>query len=185
LIKESCRPYPTLRHRRLAHYFVTVSNLTALLRQASGLTAIQGSQDHLHAFLLTAQGHSFPEFGAGGAPVGGLDVHRPDFFVSVVGLVYLNGPLTPTETAPQILGAWPTIRGAANGLLLLNGIWSKTADLQPQIVDLAHRAHVIVADPVDLPLKPSSKMLPSPHHLVTVSPARECPEWLHVEIQAP
>jgi hypothetical protein len=185
LIEEACRPYPTLRHRRLAHDFVVVSNLAALLRQASGLTAIQGSQDHLRTFLLTALGHSFPEFGASGAPVAGLDVHRPDFFVPVVGLVYLNGPLTPTETARQILRAWPTVRSATDGLVLLNGIWSKAPELQPQIVDLAHRAHVIVADPVVFPLKPSSKMLPSPLHLLTVSPARECPEWLHVEVQAP
>ena len=185
LIEDACRPYPTLHHRRFAHDFVAVSNLASLLSQSCGFTAIQGGQDHLRTFLLTALGHSFHEFGAGGAAVSGLDVHRPDTFVPVVGVRYLHNPLASTETMRQILQAWPTIRNAGSGLILLNGVWSRTPELQPQVVDLARRAHVIVADQTIFPPKQPFTTLPSPVHLVTVSPARECPEWLRVEVQTP
>jgi hypothetical protein len=184
LIDEACRPHPTLCHRRLAHDFVAVSNLATLLRQPTGLTAIQGGHDHLRTFLLTAMGHSFQEFGLNGALVTGLDVHRPDTFVPVAGLTYLHNPFRPTETARQILQAWPTIRGVKAGLVLLNGILGQAPDLQPQVFDLARRAHVVVADQVIFPPKQSSHAVPSPAHLVTISPARECPEWLRVEVQA-
>lgn len=183
LIEEACREHPTLRHRRLAHDFLAVSNLSALLRQPAGLTVIQGGHDHHRTFLLSALGHSFDELGPSGAIVAGLDVHRPDTFVPVVGLSYLHHPLCPTETMRQILQTWPTVR-VAKGLVLLNGVWSKAPGLQPQILDLARRAHVIVADQVIFAPKQPIGILPSPAHLVTVSPARECPEWLRVEVHA-
>ena len=103
----------------------------------------------------------------------------------VAGLSYLNNPLTQTEIARQILQAWPAVRSATDGLVLLNGVWSKAPELQPQIADLARRAHVVVADPAILPVKSLFNTPPPPVRLVTVSPARECPEWLHVEVQAP
>ncbi|HXP61252.1 MAG TPA: hypothetical protein VN829_12220 [Dongiaceae bacterium] len=53
------------------------------------------------------------------------------------------------------------------------------------MADLARRAHVIVADPAIFPLKSLFKTPPPRLHLVAVSPARECPEWLHVEVQVP
>jgi hypothetical protein len=185
MLDAACRLYPTLHHRRLAHDFVAVSSLAALLRQPCGLTAVQGGLDHARTFLLTAMGHSFHEFGPSGALVAGIDSHRPDTFVPVGGLSYLNNPLTPTEIARQTLQAWPTVRSATDGLVLLNGVWSKAPELQPQIADLARRAHVVVPDPAIFPLKSLFKPPPPPLHLVAVSPARECPEWLHVEVQAP
>jgi hypothetical protein len=185
LIDEACRLHPTLLHRRLAHDFLAVSSLAALLLQRSGLTAIQGGLDHARTFLATALGHSFHEFGASGVLVTGIDVHRPDTFVPVVGVSYLFESLHPTKIADQIRQAWPAVRGAKARLVLLNGVWSKTRDLHREIIDLARRAHVIVADQVIFPPEQIVETLPCPLHLVTVTPARECPEWLRVEIQAP
>jgi hypothetical protein len=76
-------------------------------------------------------------------------------------------------------------RAATGGLVLLNGVWSKAPELQPQIANLARRTHVMVADPAIFPFKSLFEMSPPTVHLVTVSPARECPEWLHVEVQVP
>ena len=103
----------------------------------------------------------------------------------VVGVRYFVNPLASSDTTGQILRAWPSVREARSGLVLLNGVWSKAPELHRQILDLAGRAHVIVADQTILPPKPPVPYLPPPAHLVTVSPARECPEWLRVEIQFP
>jgi hypothetical protein len=55
--------------------------------------------------------------------------------------------------------------------------------MQRAITDAALRAHVVVADvfgikPIDWP-----NPLPGPAHVVTVSPAREQPHWIRLEIQ--
>ena len=101
----------------------------------------------------------------------------------VIGLSYIDHPLCPAETARKILQTWPTIRGAKS-LVLLNGVWVRAPELQTQVLDLARRTHVIVADQVVFAPKQLFGALPSPVHLVTVSSARECPEWLRVEVQA-
>jgi hypothetical protein len=182
MVEDACRLYATLRHKRLAHDFVAMSELAALLRQATGFTAIQGVMDHLRTFLLTALGNSFE----GAGPVAGIDAHRPDGFVPVVGVSY---PDDPRDAAGHVRRAWPDVRSTEASLILLNGVWSVAPELRPEILDLARRAHVVAADltvlSLDLTVLPTGSKAPLPVHLVTVSPARERPEWVRVEVRAP
>lgn len=178
MVDDACRLYATLRHRRLAHDFVAVGEMAALLRQATGFTAIHGAPGHMPEFLLTALGHSFQE--SGGA-VAGLDFQRPNGFVPVVGVSYLCGPMTHQEASRRVHQAWPDVRSTKAGLILLSGVWSVAPELRPEIVDLGRRAHVVVAD---LAVLPTKLQLPPPVHLITVSPARERPGRIRVGVQA-
>lgn len=183
LVDEACRLYPTLRHRNLAHDPLAVSSLDKLLRQASGLTVIEGDSDHRRTFLLTALGHSYPA-PEGSPGTAGLDIHEPNSFVPVLGVTYFPNPLHAAELLRQINQAWPAVLSANAHLVLLNGVWTRAPKLQPDILELAHGRHVILADAPFV--KPSALpgRMPFPFHVVTVCACREAPDWIKIDIQA-
>ena len=184
LIDTACREFPTLHHRRLSHDFVACSHLATLLRQPSGLTFIQGAPEYLRTFLLHALGHSAasPDFKR--ATVVGVDIHRPDAFVPVIGLIYLGNLLRAADIEQRFKRLWPGILGARARLLLLNGVWRSARDLQPEILDAARQSHVVVADALNLQPNELVNRVPAPTHIITVSPARENVAWVRIEIQA-
>ena len=184
LINEACRDYPTLRHPKLAHDFVACSHLATLLRQPSGLTFIQGAPEHMRTFVLTALGHSAGSLDLKKRPVTGVDTHRAEGFVPVIGMIYLENLLRPVEIAHQFNRLWPTVRAKKAHLVLLNGIWRSVPTLQPDIMDAARTSHIIVADGVALTPGSLTNRVPTPAHLITVSPTRERPEWIRIEIQS-
>ncbi len=183
LIDRSCRDYPTLAHPKLAHDFVACSRLATLLRQPSGLTFIQGGPEHMRTFLLTAFGHSSVSAELKQLVVAGVDIHRPDEFVPVLGLIYLDNPLSAREIERQVKQLWPIVRATGSPLVLLNDILRRVPALHQEILDLSRTSHVMVADA----LFPTSGDLishgPIPSHLVTVAPARERTEWIRVEVR--
>src|SRR5690242_9935396 len=58
ILGELCRVYPTLDHARLAGDRTVLSRLTTLLGQPRGLSFIQGGNDEMRTFVITALGHS-------------------------------------------------------------------------------------------------------------------------------
>jgi len=182
LIHAACREYPTLDHPKLAHDFVACSRLGTLLRQPSGLTFIQGP-DHMRTFLLSALGHSGASLDLKQAPVTGVDIHRPDHFVPVAGLKYLDNLLRAGEIEREFKRLWPAVCAAQARLILLNGVWQNAAQLHSEIREAARKSHVIVAEVALKAGQLASRELASTH-LVTVSPARERPDWIRIEIQA-
>ncbi|HEY5479993.1 MAG TPA: hypothetical protein VIL39_00795 [Verrucomicrobiae bacterium] len=184
LIDRACRDYPTLRHPKLAHDFVACSHLATLVRQPSGLTFIQGAPEHMRTFLLSALGNSASSPDLKKAAVAGVDIHQPDQFVPVIGLIYLGNLLRSGEIERQFKQLWPTVRATRARLVLLNDIWRRVPALQPEIMDLARTSHVVVADALALKPGDLTSRVPTPTHLVAVSPAREQPAWIRVEIQA-
>jgi hypothetical protein len=54
--------------------------------------------------------------------------------------------------------------------------------LRDEIAGCARRAHIIVADEFEVTRRDFGKGFPPPFHLITVSPAREAPEWIKTEI---
>ena len=179
LIDEACRMHPTLHHPKLAHDFVLVSCLAKLLTKPVGFTAIQGSPAHMRAFLLTALGNSFELSEPAGNGTAGIDVHRPDDFTPVLGVAYLNNPLRATEVAQQIEQAWQEVSKVKARLFLFNEVWSKVPALQPEIMALARRAHVVAADSS---FNGAIKRVQASVHVLTVSAARENPGWIRVDI---
>jgi hypothetical protein len=184
LIDAACRDYPTLGHPKLAHDFVACSYLATLLGQATGFTVVQGGPEHLRTFLVTALGHWFGLPNPNQVAVAGVDIHRPDTFVPVLGLVYLDNLLQGAQIQREVHRLWPSIRATGARLMLLNGIWRKVPELQPEIIAAARESHVVVAEALALKPVDLSNRVPGPTHLITVSPAREQPQWLHVDIQA-
>jgi hypothetical protein len=116
--------------------------------------------------------------------VAGVDIHRPDHFVPIAGLKYLENPVRTGDIAREFTRAWPAICATSAWLILLNGIWQHVPDLHGEILDTARKANVIIADALSLKPGDLTSRVPAPAHLVTVSPAREQPEWIRVEIRA-
>jgi hypothetical protein len=183
LIDAACREYPTLDHPKLAHDFVACSRLGTLLRQSSGLTFIQGPE-HMRTFLLSALGHSGASLDPKGAPVTGVDIHRSDHFVPVAGLKYLDNLLRATEIQREFKRAWPAVCAAKAWLILLNGVWQNAPTSHSEIREAARKSHVVVADGSAPKAVDLTRGGLTPAHLVTVSPAREQPQWIRIEIQA-
>jgi hypothetical protein len=184
LIDRACRDYPTLRHPRLAHDFVACSHLATLLRQPSGLTFIQGAPEHMRTFLVNALGNSASSPDLKKAAVAGVDMHQPDLFVPVIGLTYLGNLLRAGDIEREFKRVWPAVCAAKAWLILLNGVWPQVPALQSEILDSARKSHVVIADALTLNPAGLKSRVSTPVHMVTVSPSRERPDWLRVEIQA-
>lgn len=184
LIDRACRDYPTLRHPKLAHDLIACSRLGTLLRQSAGLTFIQGGAEHMRTFVLTALGHS------AGAPhlpritVDGVDIHRPDAFVPVIGLNYLDNTVRHADIERKFNGLWPSIRAKGAPLILLNEIWRAVPTMHRQIMEAAQKSHVVVADVAALKAGDLAIGVSAPVHLVTVFAAKERSDWIRIEIQA-
>ena len=67
-------------------------------------------------------------------------------------------------------------------LFLFNRVWSQAPELWEEIASRAGRAQVVLADESDFTLRDLSNGFSPPIHLLNVSPAREVPEWIKVEI---
>ena len=137
----------------------------------------------MRTFLLTALGNSAGTPELQKTTVSGVDSHLPDAFVPVIGLVYLGNLLRAAEVERQFNRLWPSVRVMKTQLILLNGIWRRVPKLHGEIIDVAYKSHVVVAD--ELSIKPGdlTNRVPRPAHLVTVSPTRERPEWIRIDIQ--
>jgi hypothetical protein len=184
LVDRACRDYPTLRHPKLAHDFVACSRLATLLRQPSGLTLVQGAPEHMRTFLVSALGNSASSTDPKRAAVAGVDIHQPDQFVPVIGLTYLRNLLRAGDIERECKRVWPAICAAKAWLILLNGVWPHVPALQSEILDRARKSHVVIADALTLNPASLKSRVSTPVHVVTVSPSRERPDWLRVEIQA-
>ena len=138
----------------------------------------------MRTFLLNALGNSVSTLELKKPAVAGVDTHHPDQFVPVIGLIYLGNLLRGAEIERQFKRLWPTVRATRARLVLLNDIWRRVPALQPEIMDLARTSHVVVADAFVLKPGDLTGRAPAPTHLVTVSPTREQPAWIRVEIQA-
>jgi hypothetical protein len=147
LVNNFLRLYPSFASSQLAHDPLAVDGLRALLQQTRGLTFIQGPEDGLRTFVLTALGHEASRVGAGVRPVAGLDLHADSSLVPVPGMIYLGGRDTSADLHARILPHWPPDQ--LSNLVLLNRIWSGVPQLQPEILTMAQVKHVVAADDSD------------------------------------
>jgi hypothetical protein len=173
LINEACRCYPTLESPRLRYDSVQLSHLKTLLRQTSGFTIIQGGSDGLRTFVVTALGHSWRIHNPERLVVWGIDVHEPDWFVPVEGVVSLHNLLDPTSIRECVHRHWPTLTATAGQLVILNGIWSGVQGLEEQIVELGARSHVLVADDSRFKLESLARRAQAPTHILSISEEKD------------
>jgi len=173
LLNSACRCYPTLDHPRLNHDPAQVSQLKTLFRQANGLTLVQGGNDGLRTFLITALGHSCGTLEPERRQVCGIDVHEPDWFVPVDGVVYLHNLLDPSRMREGVHRAWPAIAEMKSRLTILNGVWSKVRDLEAEINQLSLRRHVIVADETRFKPEDPARRDAKPTHVLSAAEEKE------------
>jgi hypothetical protein len=145
LLREFCRECPRLDHPRFDQGPDTIARLKTVLDQPAGLTLIQGDSDDLRTFLITAIGHSTRVL-VPAKRVGGVDVHKPDRFVPVNGVLYLGPGWDSADRAAVALSVCKQIEECPAQLLLLNGVWSALPEEQTQILRLAGHRNVILAD---------------------------------------
>lgn len=179
VIDGLCRDLPILDHARLRHDPASVAALKNLLSQTTGLTVIVGGTDERRTFLLTALGHTFCRMDRRHRTAAGIDLHQPDWFVPVETMFYLKGSTEGPQISKLVRQVWPEITTAQNPLILLNGIWSAMPDLRDDILSLASRRHVVIADqPVAVPGQGIGAE--HPVHVLKVSAADENPGWIAV-----
>jgi hypothetical protein len=159
LLSKLCRDCPRLDHPRLMHDPAAVNLLRGLLAKRAGLTFVTGSDDAIRTFLITALGNSAGQ-AVPSSSISGMDVHRPDSFVPVPGVVYFRNPNEPSDVARLILELWGTIEKSPTDVILLNSVWTGVLELRDRIIGLATKRHVIVADQLDMARYLSSIVAP-------------------------
>jgi hypothetical protein len=173
LMNSHCRSYPTLEHPRVAHDPAQVSRLKTLLTQGSGFTIIKGGNDSLRTFVVSALCHSKSILQAERRVAWGLDIHQPDWFVPVEGVIYLNNLLDPLRLTECVNRHWSIQFTAGVQIVILNGVWSATQRLEQQIAELGARCHLIVADEQIIKIEDQWRRTKAPIHVLTLSEEKE------------
>lgn len=148
LLRDLCRDYPRLTHPRLAHDPQVIAWLRGLLIEPFVLGFVTGPTDALRTFLITAIGNSIPLI-VPRKRICGLDVHRPDSFVPVPGVLYFRNPSDSAQVKRIILTQWNEIENSSADVFLFNGVWALLPEIRDNILRLAKRHIVMVADKFD------------------------------------
>lgn len=173
LMNSHCRSYPTLEHPRVGHDPAQVSRLKTILTQTSGFTIIKGGNDGLRTFVASALCHSKGILQAERRVAWGLDVHQPDWFVPVEGVIYLNNSLDPIRVTECVNRLWPIQLAAGAQIVMLNGVWLATQGLEQQISELGTRSHLIIADEQTIKIEERWRRTKVPVHVLTLSEEKE------------
>jgi hypothetical protein len=145
MFRNLCRQCPRVEHLRLAHDQEAVKLLKELLANPVGLTLVPGPSDPLRTFLITALGNSAAQL----IPVKtvcGLDIHKPDLFVPVHGVLYFWEPDDTAQVRQLLPDMWQVMKNAPTDLILLNRVWTIMPEIREEIIACARSRHVIMAD---------------------------------------
>lgn len=167
LIERFCRQFPTIYHRFLSWQERQTANCEALLRIGKAITLVQGDEGG-RDFLINALGNSASRIDPPRPTVSGIDARAAERFVPVDGVKYMGATMSLARLREQCRLAWPAIRKTDAQLILLNGIWIALPELHEEILTLAKRRHVVVADSVTFSNAQFPKTFESPAHLLSV-----------------
>lgn len=182
-LREFCRPCPRLEHPRLAHDTATLNRLKALLNQPAGVTVVVGPSEP-RTFLVTALGHAITRVEPK-RRVCGLDIHRPNTFVPVAGVLYCQQPPEPQQAGQLAAHVLGEIERADAELVIFNGIWSGISQFPRAIRRLAASRHLIMAD--EFASSPGEFIQGGlvPVQFLVASPIEGMQGLIHVDFQSP
>ena len=140
-----------------------------ILAKPQGLTLIRGKSDNVRSFMIHAMGHTFPQIDHKHRLPIGIDVHPPEKFVPVDGVIYLRSNQPRDYKTRPLDTAWPELRDSTAPLLLLNGVWSVAPEKHDHIVEWAGRRHVVLADTIGPDLRGLSRRGKISLHILDVS----------------
>lgn len=173
LVNSACRCYPTLESPRLNHDPAQVSHLKTLLRQSNGLTILQGGNDGLRTFLVTAMAHTCTILEPERRRVCGIDAHEPDWFVPVEDVLYLHNLLDHVRLRERVRSAWPVIAEMRSRLTILNSVWQGIRERREEMSQLALRRHLILADETRFSPEDVMRWRITPTHLLMLMEEKE------------
>jgi len=176
--------WPTRANPRLKCDQTVLSQLKTILCQSNGLSFIQGGSAEARTFLLTALAHSFLAMTERPRRVAGFDVHEADWFVLVPGLTYLHNVFHPALLRQALRQGWKQVGSNKVQLICLNGIWTVLPEMQKEILAMAARFPVVVADAATIDPYRLEKELKAPANLVTVSQDPNTGSGILIAIQA-
>ena len=183
VIDGFCRQLPLFDHPRLRHNPVVATTIKTLLTQATGLSLLVNGTPEQRTFLINALGHTFCRIDLRHRTATGIDLYQPDWFVPVETMLYLKGLTDAAHLRGLVRRFWPEIMRTKAPLVLLNGIWSNVPELRGDILSLAARKHVVVADQ-QISVPRTALQSEHPLHALSVSAARQNADWIAVEISA-
>lgn len=185
-IDLACKTFPKLEGKRLVCDATTISQLKTIACQMNGLTFITGTEatDEARTYLLTALGNTFLDHTERPRRISGIDAHKPDWFVPLPGVNYLQNRMNPAHLREAVQELWPDICAGKNHLVVLNRIWSAAPNFQRDIKALANDNNVVVADAnvPDLLQLRRSKLWRA--HLISVTEDPKSKQNILVTIQA-
>jgi transcriptional regulator with XRE-family HTH domain len=176
-----CRVFAHLEHPLLAHDPVATSFLRSIRSNLTGTTLIQGVQESWLTFVATALGHDARRL-SGLRPVLGLDVHKPDWFVPVPGIKYLNNLLRPSSISEELEQFWPKAANRKGAFVIFNGVLPTGSLWTDKVLDLAGQSHVVLTAK-DAPKGQVATPFPVPANLITVTEDRNYPDRLRLDFR--
>ena len=179
-----CRAFPTLDHPHLAHDPAAVSHLQTLLARSNCTTLVHGTQDQAVTFVIAALGHSFRNLRQGRSFLRGLDRHRPDWFVPVSGVTYLDNLPRKEQLAAEAEKLLRKTAPTSGSLILVNGVWSQLPAMHEAFATLSRTNHVVLGELTRSATSTSPAMVPSPAYVVTVRQNGTNGQRIYLEVQA-
>ena len=142
IIDAACPCFPSLEHPYIVRNRQIAAALADLLPQTAGVTFVLSESDYLRSFVASALVHSFAAQTPNRIVVSGFDIHSPNWFVPVCGVIYLN----VWKRLDSLEAAFRGHRLQTAPLILLNGLYSSLQSVRSEAQQLSATSHIIIAD---------------------------------------
>jgi hypothetical protein len=145
-VEQHIRILPTFTHPRLADNPASRTYVFELLRKQAGLTLISRGNEFSRRYILSAFGHSYLAINGSEREVIGIDLHRPNDFVPIESVYYIDGTLGLDQVRSSANKIWPKLLTSKGPLVIFNRLWSALPELRADIIGLTRNRHVVLAD---------------------------------------
>jgi hypothetical protein len=142
IIDAACPCFPSLEHPYIVRNRQIAAALADLLPQTSGVTFVLSESDYLRSFVASALVHSFAAQTPNRIVASGFDIHSPNWFVPVCGVIYLD----VWKRLDSLEAAFRGHRLQTAPLILLNGLYSSLQSVRSEAQQLSATSHIIIAD---------------------------------------
>lgn len=144
-IDTYCREYPTLEHPWLDSTAPQVQALKTIIKRGNGITVVAANKDdRASTFLVTALGHARRSASHRKDDPLGIDAHRPDWFVPVESLSYVDVSTSEAEIRNFALRMLPRILTTSGKLIVLSGVDAFVKEFRNDLLRCSARNHLLV-----------------------------------------
>jgi hypothetical protein len=130
----------------MAHDLENFRILFDVIHTHSGLTQIVGGDDVTRAFVVGALARAFFLVSKNTQDVAGLDLQRPQDFVPVPGLLYLDGNAHSSSLRVQVKRVWPDFEASCSPYMIFNEVWSRVPEKRATILAWAKSKNIVLVE---------------------------------------